>query len=436
MRKDNTNPVTRRIVVKAECEFSSPALIGGGFDENTDRDILRDAAGNPFLPGSSVAGALRSLCPQAEAFFNKDRISPLAVFDSSLSGAEVIELDGVSLERDNRVARETAKYDYEAISAGAKFTVRLMLTVRKDDASANLEGKLIQVISAIKSGQLAFGAKTRRGFGLVACLSVMKREFDLAAGNVDILNEWLDFDWNTDTGWTKPEFCEFVGETEVLNVKLKLEGSIMIRDTRNIYEDLAAREKAPDYKHISVGGKPVILGTFWAGALSSGLYRLLKPTFKDKIGKYLKNVFGYDPEEDGGRKTDEERILSASKVVFGMSVLQAVNPQEDGYRNITRVKIDRFTGGAADGALFSEKPWFGGKTSLEIRHPKGDGAIKELILLGLEALDKGIIQVGGEASVGRGFFKATEINGESPGNILGKQKQSLIAAIEKAGGAK
>lgn len=427
MREDKENPIVKRIAVKSLCRFTSPALIGSGFGENTDRDILRDSSGRPFLPGSTIAGVLRSLCPQAKELFGEDRISPLWVFDADLPGDSVTEFDGVALDHDNKVALEQKKYDYEAISTGAAFTLRLLLIIRKNDNAADFEDKFLQVIGAIKSGQLAFGAKTRRGFGRVDCITTLKKEFDLAPGNVDILNEWLDFDWNGTDGWQEAKASEYTGDTDTIIAKLILEGSIMIRDTRNIYEGLREAEKTPDYKHISIGGKPVILGTSWAGAFRSGLHRLLKQRYEN-ADVYLDEVFGFVSED--------EKDKSVSKIVFGMSQLKIANKKEDGYRNITRVKIDRFTGGAAAGALFNEKPWYGGETALEIRYPKDDEAIEELILLGLEAINFGMLQIGGETSVGRGFFKVTAVNGEAPGTHLGKPKQSLIAAIEKEGESK
>ncbi|MDR1160591.1 MAG: RAMP superfamily CRISPR-associated protein, partial [Syntrophomonadaceae bacterium] len=411
---------------------TSPALIGGGYSENTDNDILRYGSSDAFLPGSSIAGVLRSLCPDEVALFGgQDNISPLWVFDSALNNVTVIELYGVALDRENKVALEQKKYDYEAISTGAGFTIRLLLTIRKGDTSKDFEGLLKKIVGAIKSGNVAFGAKTRRGFGWVSCISAVKREFDLSPGNAAALREWIGFDWENADGWSDAEGEDFSSLLETMTVKLALSGSIMIQYRHNIYEDLGANEKVPDYKHISIGGKPVILGTSWAGAISSGLYRLLKPRYPGKIGSYLYDVFGYNPESGENGTDDDMRV---SQITFGASTLTATNLTTDGYRSITRVKIDRFSGGAADGALFCEKPWYGGETALEMRYPANrDDDIKELLFLAFECIDKGIFQVGGEGSIGRGFFKIMAINGNPPEAVLGNPKQALAEAIQRAG---
>jgi CRISPR/Cas system CMR subunit Cmr4 (Cas7 group RAMP superfamily) len=434
MKERGGNPIIKRIAVKADCEFASPALIGSGFGENTDNDILRDASGKPFLPGSTIAGVLRSMLTGAKdenmLFGAGDRISPLWVLDSELAG-EIIELDGVALDAENKVALEKKKYDYEAISTGSTFTLRLLLTIRENDIGSDFEDLLKNVIGAVKSPALAFGAKTRRGFGQVKCNSVVCREFNLTPGKTDVLDEWLSFDWKSETGFTDAKYEEYTGDKANLTVKLKLDGSsIMIRDTRNIYEGLRDGENEPDYKHISIGERPVILGTSWAGAIRSGLWRLLnsRDELKANLKAYLDKVFGYVTEDD--------KEAQVSLVSFSASTLEATYKKIDGYRSITRVKIDRFTGGAADGALFNEKPWYGGKTTLEILYPKERRDIEEMLTLALEAIDKGLIQIGGENAIGRGFFKVLSVNGKTLGELTNVPKQNLIAAIRKAGATK
>jgi CRISPR/Cas system CSM-associated protein Csm3 (group 7 of RAMP superfamily) len=424
---ENPNPVIKRIAIKTDCEFASPALIGSGFGENTDNDILRDSLGKLFLPGSSVAGVLRSFLPDSEAkclFGAEDRISPLWVLDSCIDGT-AITFDGVALDRENKVALEHKKFDYEAITTGAKFTIRFLLTVRKDDSNKGLEELIKKVVGMLKSGEVSFGAKCRRGFGCVKCESAVMRQFDLSPGNTDELKKWIDFDWHSSDGFSEAVSEPHCSDVTTMTVALKLAGSVMIRDIRNIYEGLGEGDKEPDYKHISVGGHPVILGTSWAGAIRSGLYRLLKPKYENETEKYLNSVFGFVTEDD--------QRAEVSLITFGASTLKATDPKTDGYRTVARVKIDRFTGGSADGALFTEKPWFGGETKLEIRYPKEQSDVKELLVLALEGLDKGLIQIGGESAIGRGFFNVLTVNDEPFSAVAFKPKLDLIEAIKKAG---
>jgi hypothetical protein len=73
-----------------------------------------------------------------------------------------------------------------------------------------------------------------------------------------------------------------------------------------------------------------------------------------------------------------------------------------------RIAIDRFTGGAYHGALFEEKPIFGGDETivtieLELRNPYNHEI--GLLLLLLKDLWTSDLAVGGESSIGRGRLK-------------------------------
>ena len=70
-----------------------------------------------------------------------------------------------------------------------------------------------------------------------------------------------------------------------------------------------------------------------------------------------------------------------------------------------RVSIDRFTGGALDGALFTQQPIFhsadgGIRIRLQLRQPQNHEI--GLLLLLLKDLWTGDLTLGGERSVGRG----------------------------------
>lgn len=429
MSNNNTNAVVKRIAVKAYCEFATPALIGSGLKEYTDNDILRDKDDNAFLPGSTVAGVLRSLDADVEGLFGElDHISPLWVFNAELTDcdgkpAKIVTLDGVAIGHENKVALDKRKYDYEAVETGTKFTLRLLLIIREQDCNSNYEEKMKKLIGTLLSGHVAFGAKSRRGFGEIKCNSVVKREFELNLGNTTALEHWLSFEWDKQPEqWIDTYGEGYFGGKATIIANLKLNGSIMIRDTRNIFGDSSSQADAIDYMHMTSAGMPVIFGTSWAGAFRSYLYRSLELICPGKAHKYLELVFGYVDEK-------KERN-SASQVEFGASFLKESDPLVDGYRNITRVKIDRFTGGAANGALFTEKPWYGGYTKLAIRYPAAQEDIRELLLLGLDALSNGLIQIGGETSVGRGFFEVTDVTESGhPVRITGP-KLKLKGALE------
>jgi hypothetical protein len=93
---------------------------------------------------------------------------------------------------------------------------------------------------------------------------------------------------------------------------------------------------------------------------------------------------------------------------------------------VSRVKIDRFTGGAYESALFSEQPEIGipDKESvtldLTLRNP--NDAELGLLLLLLKDLWTGDLPIGGESSVGRGRLKGIKATLEAPPTPTRTQK--------------
>ncbi|UYO61635.1 RAMP superfamily CRISPR-associated protein [Acetobacterium wieringae] len=399
----NSNPIRKRIVVKIEAKLATPALIGSGNHEHTDNDVLVNRNGEPYLSGATLAGVLRSKLSDHDGniLFGEDstgdgKMSALWVVDAKFKEAKIIELDGVALDYENKVAISKAKYDFEAVECGAKFTIRMMLVIRKEDDEVMMEKTFTTILARISSGDISVGAKSNRGFGCISCQSedIKIQTFDYQTEKRAALIRYEAFNWEDSDNWTNYVIKKFDDEDSVMSKTLRLKGSIMIRDTRHLDCD-------EDYKHIcSENGVPVIYGTTWAGAFKGSLYKLLKPRFGEKTEDYLNGYFGYVDE-----KTKE---TLPSKIRFNMSTLEIEDKVYDGYRTITRVKINRFTGGAVDGALFTERPWYGGKTTLTIHYPKGCPEIERLLNLGFDALDKGLLTIGGETAIGRGVFEVIQ----------------------------
>lgn len=52
--------VLKRKVFFIRIQLLSPLNVSSGEDEWTDADVLRDGKGNPFVAGTSLAGAMRA----------------------------------------------------------------------------------------------------------------------------------------------------------------------------------------------------------------------------------------------------------------------------------------------------------------------------------------------------------------------------------------
>ncbi|MCL2123929.1 MAG: RAMP superfamily CRISPR-associated protein, partial [Desulfovibrionaceae bacterium] len=254
------NPIRKRLVYKIDAVLASPALIGSGESESTDSDVLLNSQGNPYLPGCALAGVLRHVLTEEDAIQlfgwvenekkkengktkDNEKMSALWVMDSSfyiakdekkiaLTQEDIIELDGVALDPENKVALAKKKYDFQAVPKGAKLTLRLMLVLRNDQEA--LEGITEQLLSRLRQGEISVGAKVGRGFGRVERTTIYRQVFDYQAHGKAALNRWIDFDWDNKAGWEPYTPGQAGAGYATVTAELKLNGSIMIRDTRSL----------------------------------------------------------------------------------------------------------------------------------------------------------------------------------------------------------
>ena len=61
------NRILAKRYYQIEFELASALAVGSGFSEETDKDLMRDSRGIPYIPASALAGIYRSLFEEAEA---------------------------------------------------------------------------------------------------------------------------------------------------------------------------------------------------------------------------------------------------------------------------------------------------------------------------------------------------------------------------------
>ena len=187
----------------------------------TDAAIIRDSEGYPYIPGSSLRGALRAaVCQYAEALFAakdaqmredegainalRDAVagatsevqlqtqldaelsalerlfgtvlwaSPLSIPDVHLvnrvNGAGVGELrHGVGIDRDTGAARDQIKYDFEVLPRGARFAFLMRCELPTADAKrlVTWERMLALGLKLLQQGEITLGGRAARGVGHV-----------------------------------------------------------------------------------------------------------------------------------------------------------------------------------------------------------------------------------------------------------------------------
>lgn len=124
-----------------------------------------------------------------------------------------------------------------------------------------------------------------------------------------------------------------------------------------------------------------------------------------KNNKAVKALFGSEGEID---KVTKKMVNQARGNVFFSDVIE--NKLED--KILNHVAIDRFTGGAIDGALFSEKTTYGeGHNFTFTILAKNDALKDEEVMLALENaltdICKGMLPLGGGVNRGNGVFNGS-----------------------------
>ncbi len=454
--------VRERIVVTGALILETPASFGNGdADALTDMPLLEDELDrSPLLTGTSIAGALRNYLRERERGFGEPESgelevalfgarsgddsgwqSPLIVHDAR-GFTKAVELrDGVQIDLKTRTAADEKKYDYRLLAAGARFELRFELLIGQpphDDFAAHrrqLRQALATALDGLACGEITLGARKRRGFGRCRVERWEVREYKLTE-RVGLL-AWLAEGRGDD--WAEPPrpvrsaaIAEALGPDVAvaatdrrrqltLTATFSLDGSLLVRSGFG-EEDLGA-----DMAHLHSFGedqerrRPVIPGTSWAGALRSRATQIVNTLQADsEPGRALiESVFG-PAEIKAPRDNETRQPARASRLLVAESVIE----RGRSFRQ-SRVKLDRFTGGAFESALFEEEPIFGlpdtsVKLHLSLRAP---GAVDEsasnesrqkwqaeigLLLLALKDLWTGDLALGGAVGVGRGRLAGRE----------------------------
>lgn len=446
--------IIKKHYLKITFQLDSPLCIGSGRNDITDQDILRDARGIPYIPGSAVAGVLREACQgimddkawkyyfgysstnTGNKFNSEDDIieSQIIFYDATLVGDNkdkdgnpkyrISQRDGVALN-EYKSAKKQAKFDREILEGDCKF--QTFIEISEEESDVNEKVKADEVLTNIakiwKETDIRFGAKTTRGYGKICNVEIIGKNFDFTSK--DEISSWLDFDIFEENSWENAILYKDMLNTLMkdniwtlkdnnrLSLKLRLEGGLSIRRYSTECSD---EESAPDQEQLTTvkfdknGSEEVavIPGTTWAGAIGHRMEELIKSSkvkeveiSKDYIQKYY--YFG----------TVDSKVKEKSLIYFNESKLTGGQ-----FKKMSRNAIDRFLGSTAEGALFTEKIYIGGETTLDISFGDpyntavsySDDFIKALAAT-LTDLHEGYLAVGGATSVGRGIFSILKING-------------------------
>ncbi|QNU24354.1 type III CRISPR-associated RAMP protein Csx7 [Geobacillus zalihae] len=229
-----------KFIIEGTLELLSGLHIGAGrMTVDTDAAVVKDANDNPYIPGSSLKGVLRTLserfhhlvlppegtpvcfladddcnkkeevrkqierymkekreneiealiaqkvCPVCQLYGSQFRASKLIVCDSFLQGKDegkgkklTTVRHSVAIDRDTGAAKDGAKYDYEVVHKGLQFSFR----IEGEQLNKQDERLLWIALLQLASGRVHLGGKVSRGLGRVQLKDIRLYTYNLSCG--------------------------------------------------------------------------------------------------------------------------------------------------------------------------------------------------------------------------------------------------------------
>lgn len=394
-------PLDKIVYLKAELLLTSALVIGGDSEDTADLTPLRDYDGIPFIPGTSLAGAVRdyalkvvhdeSLVDNLFGYTKKngalvESFHSKVVFHDCYPINDILTVtrDMVALDEKTKTAKPHSKFDVELVPRGSKFDFRIELISYKGDDS-RLEDCFLSLLKAMENENIRLGAKRRRGWGKFKLEALKFEKLELT--KPEDLKRWIDFSWDTikaDDQCLSAATTLGLGNI-VWKIPFTIPGALLIRSYQDFSKDDAVMFKE--------NGMPVIPATSFTGCLRKACFdilyydlRLLNPEL------VLDQIFGYVHETD--------KTSKASRLFIEDIELTFCNDA-----SYTRNKINRFTGGAEDSALFTNRPIYNSTGTIVIEFNAGmEDWVKQLLYCALMDIGTGIVALGGETSIGRGIM--------------------------------
>ena len=457
-----------KLIFKSVLTLTTPLLIGSGKEENSDIDILKTKDEIPFIPATSIVGILRLSVQKYKGTISEDifdefwgaardsgneKQSSIIVSDSYLLNNNVqkensIISDGIRINPGFGTAEDGAKFDYEIIDKGSSFSFEYEVTIPTDKSTYYYQ--MIKTIESCLNDKISIGANTNNGFGRFELSKSRYYFYNLSSTN-DIW-KWLEKSYlNESEGIEKLEEIKVLNNINPFRIN---QSNFTITFTANIDNSLIIGSTDPkvesDKIHLKSNGEAVLSGSSLKGAVRARAEKILNTISinQDEMHKLKELLFGYiqhefiiEKDNNGNEIVKPDKINgSIYKETKIKSLKGKLQVSENTFKEKTyteelqhRIKIDRFTGGTIDGALFDSMPlfntakeessitfdmnidWSDRKYELKDENGKSTGefigwsnyknAAAGLLLLVLKDLWTGDLPIGGEKNVGRGRLR-------------------------------
>ncbi len=390
--------IKKRIFIKGDLILESPISIGSGSDNFSDKDIVVDADFKPFIPATSLAGCIRDYLTTNfgkgitdELFGSIKKEGSTKGFKSNIifyhaylkqDKYNLIFRDGIRIDRTLQTTIDKSKYDFQAIDKGTVFDFKAEVEIR--DKEKELTELIDYMLNALADSHIRIGYKKNRGYGKFKLSNIKKLTLQFP----DDAEKWINFDWE------KSEFEEFkpdhLTQTDYKEIKATFDIPYQL-----IVRDFDINEEA-DFVNIKSDGKPIIPATSWTGIIRSTLEKISEETNLKTVKDMVDEIFGY---------VDNKNSKPSSVIIEDSPIEDAIE------MNYTQNRIDRFTSGVIENALFTQKNIYTGRTTLSIKVKSNVwNKAKDLLMLAITEIGLGLAPIGGSKTTGKGILTLKELN--------------------------
>jgi len=393
-------------------ELETPLKVGSNAsDFLQDSPIQKDFNALPMILGTSIAGVLRKDFDKTRVndIFGKENgskviFSNALLLDENANVSETLLLqkskflkifDNLPIREHTSitkkgVAKENSKFDEEVLYKGTRFK----FSVEVIDDKESFE----EILDLLSSISFRLGGGSTKGFGKIKIISIKTENFSLKnyASYSSSLNYKLANTYKLKTTTSK-DYTRYL-------LKLTPDDFFIFgsgfgdeeADATPVYE------KVVDYKNAKLSDDEILIpASSVKGAIAHRTvfhYNSLKGnTIENEKGiSLLENIFGM-------AKNSKKNIYGAKgKIIFN----DCYQKDKQESKVFQHVAIDRFTGGAIDGALFQEKT-IAQKDEWEIEillDTSVIGTEKQAFEKSLLDITMGMLPLGGMTTKGHGIF--------------------------------
>ena len=450
-KTENTHSeYTHRLLARFIIEAKTPLAVGTGQkDILTDAVVALDVNGLPYIPGTSLAGVLRSMIdPKKESKLfgyqkktgavKKDEVtgrgSEIIVSEARILDSKMKVLDGLHIQSELKkdallchylrpmpvrqhvrishkgVAEDGGKFDQQVVYAGTRFCFEVEI-ISEDDDTKNLN----DVIANLRHQSFRIGGGVHNGFGRIevveaktAVLNLQKPE-DLEA-YVSKSSSLADGTFwngrNEDVNDSKADKGYIHYELQLQPDDFFMFGSGF--GDENGDADMTTVKAAKVVWKSGTGklevGKVLIPATSVKGAL------------RHRVA-YHYNKLNHLYVNNGATEADENPAVAG---IFGKAegnslkpghiLLEDIIDEPAKSKLVNHVSIDRFTGGAIDGALFTEQVDYAKERTFKfdvyVEEPAlpEEDHVREAFEKALTDICQGMLPLGGGVNRGNGIF--------------------------------